>query len=163
MKHLIFLIFTVYCSGFSSAQECDSIPELNRKVVRLAKGKTGKKVDRGECWDLADYVLTETNANWDGRYIFGRLVNPEKECVLPGDIIQFEKVRLKYSRDGVNFIEQMDHHTAIVASIISNNEEVMLIHQNTGEHGKKVGESPFDFTTVVKGKIFIYRPIPSAD
>lgn len=157
MRQLFFLFLWMFLANSSVAQECDSIPSLNKAIVDLAKAKTGKKVDRGECWDLAYYVLSETNANWDGLYTFGSIVNPANECIYPGDIIQFERVRLKYTRNDLTIVESMEHHTAIVASV-ENSNELILIHQNTGEHGKKVGETAFNFKDVVRGKISVYRP-----
>ncbi len=159
MKRVLFLVVSVSMSFWTVGQECDSVPELNREIVALAKSETGKKVDRGECWDLANFVLTESQAEWDGLYGFGRVIDPTKECVFPGDVIQFERVRLKYTRNGFTIIESMDHHTAIVASVTTNSA-IRLIHQNTGEHGKKVGESDFNFNDVVRGKIVVYRPVP---
>src|SRR5688572_15897370 len=32
---------------------CDTVPELNQKVIDFVKTKLNKKVGEGECWDLA--------------------------------------------------------------------------------------------------------------
>lgn len=88
------LIIFLLISAQSFSQDCDSIPELNQSIVELAKKKMRKKVDRGECWDLAKYVLDETNAEWDDWEVYGDLINRKTDCILPGDIIQFEKIKL---------------------------------------------------------------------
>lgn len=143
---------------FSHAQDCSDIPHLNAQIVSLTKGKLKKKVDRGECWDLAKYVLDEVGASWDGFEKYGRLINKDKECVFPGDIIQFERIKIEWSEDNMRFKESMFHHTAIVTKVIDKNE-LIIAHQNTAEHGRKVGESTFRFDTVKSGKLMIYRPV----
>lgn len=62
----------------------------------------GKKVDRGECWDLAAGALAYSGAYFDRSSkktvtIYGRLLNYKKEEVMAGDLIQFENVALKWT------------------------------------------------------------------
>ena len=147
---LVFLVFR----GFSQ----DSIPELNRQVIQYVKTTIGKKVDRGECWDLANGALTLIKADWDLQYKYGNLVNYKKEVVYPGDIIQFEGVKVKYKKGNATYTETMDHHTAIVYRVISPGV-FELAHQNTGFSGRKVGLSTLDISTIIKGKMSIYRPV----
>jgi hypothetical protein len=154
---LIFLLFCISSSALH-AQDCDDVPAMNQKIVQLARAKMKKKVGRGECWDLAEYVLTETAADWDHMYVYGRLINPKKECVLPGDIIQFENVKVRWKSGNTQNTTTMAHHTAIVTEIVSK-DEWTIIHQNTDEYGKRVGESPFYPNLVVSGKMMIYRPV----
>lgn len=56
----------------------------------------GKKVGKGECWDLAAGALNEVSAKWESPYEFGNEINDKNEIVFPGDIIQFEGVKLVY-------------------------------------------------------------------
>lgn len=137
---------------------CDTVPELNQKIIKIVEQQIGKTVDRGECWDLAALVLNQTGADWDGEYTFGRKVDPEKECVYPGDLIQFEGVKVKYTRGRAVFEETMTHHTAVINEIKSKGVYV-LAHQNTGTSGRKVGLSDLDLKTIVKGKFQIFRPV----
>lgn len=155
MQVLLFLVFM--CVQPLNAQECDDVPVLNQQIVRLADKKIKRKVGRGECWNLAQYVLNETGATWDGFEVYGRLINRDEECVYPGDIIQFENIKLEWEDDDFTYSESMKHHTAIVYDVISKNE-IILIHQNTGEHGRRVGTSSMRFDAIRKGKLFIYRP-----
>lgn len=156
MRHFILFSVIVFTSVRLNAQ-CDSIEALNMQIYELAKAKLGKKVDRGECWDLAKYVLDKTECEWDGMYKFGRELSSD-ECVMPGDIIQFKNVKIKYKKGNTTYTEAMTHHTALVHEVKSENEYV-LIHQNTGYTGRKVGISGLRLETIIKGSIKIYRPI----
>lgn len=137
---------------------CDTVPQLNQKIISLVREQIGRTVDRGECWDLAALVLNQTGAKWDGRYTFGQKVDPEKDCVYAGDIIQFEGVKIKYTKGRAVFEETMAHHTAIIIDIKSKGVYT-LAHQNTGTSGRKVGLSDIDVSTIVKGKYQIFRPV----
>lgn len=150
------LIFFLFLSHFSIAQE--NLPALNQQIVDLAYSKLGKKVDRGECWDLAAFVLNESGATWDKYLEYGRKINHKKEKILPGDIIQFTRVKMKYEENGSIFFETMDVHTAVIVKRLGKNKFLML-EQNTERHGRKVGESILRLDSIVKGKVEIYRPV----
>ncbi|MCX6307244.1 MAG: hypothetical protein NT040_19950 [Bacteroidetes bacterium] len=176
MNHPLIIItalITLACSGFRATSPgegaipaaifiveypCDSIPEFNRKIVELARQQIGTTVGRGECWDLAALVLNTNGAKWDKSYGFGRKVDPAKECVYPGDLIQFEGVQIKYTKGRTVYTETMGHHTAVINEVKSKGVFV-LAHQNTGTSGRKVGLSDLDLKTIVKGKFQIYRPV----
>ncbi len=160
MKHVILFTVLFFVSS-SYAQKCKDTPELNQQIVALTKQKVKKKVGRGECWDLAQYVLDETNAEWDNFEVYGRLIKTKKECIYPGDIIQFEKVKLKWEDGKYSYQESMMHHTAIVVEVI-NQRELKIAHQNTAEFGKKVGVSTLILDRIVSGKLLIYRPVKGA-
>lgn len=136
----------------------DEVPVLNKKIVSYVKSVIGKQVDRGECWDLANQALSQNNAKWDGEYVYGNLLDLKKDAVYPGDIIQFKNVKVTYTVGNTKYKETMAHHTAIVYKVISKGK-YELAHQNTGFSGRKVGLSTLDLSTIVKGKLFIYRPI----
>jgi len=148
----------VVCVGSRPGEfPCDSIPELNRAILEQVKEQIGKQVGRGECWDLAAMALKATGARWDGMYRFGRKVDPEKECVYPGDMIQFEGVRVRYTQGRATYTESMQHHTAVIAEVKGKGVFV-LAHQNTGTSGRKVGLSDLDLKTIIKGRYTIFRP-----
>lgn len=133
-------------------------PVLNQKVVDYITSVIGKKVDRGECWDLANNALIKVNAKWNKDYKFGKLLDTAKDEIYPGDFIQFENVVLKYEKDGVQYKETMAHHTAIVYQVISKNH-YQIAHQNTGQYGRKVGLSELNLADMHKGKVKFYRAI----
>jgi hypothetical protein len=147
-----FFLFSFPC--FSQ----DSIPSLNKQILEYVKTTIGKKVDRGECWDLANQALMLINAEWDHKYKYGKLVNPKKDVIYPGDIIQFEGVKVKFKKGNTTYTEDMSHHTAIINRVIDKGV-YELAHQNTGFSGRKVGLSTLDISTIIKGKMSIYRPI----
>ena len=158
MKHALIILFVSFsCLSFNT---CDDVPVINQEIVKLAKKKMRKKVGRGECWDLAKYVLDATDAKWNGYDEYGKRYNYKKQCVFPGDIIQFERVKIRYKIGNTTYYESMKHHTAIVYEVISDNE-ITILHQNTGEHGRKVGKSTLRFDTVRSGKMMFYRPVSS--
>lgn len=156
MRMFLILISTIFIE-FTLFGQCDSISSLNQKILNLAKQKIGKKIDRGECWDLANYVLTETNAEWDGLYEYGRLLSKD-ECIMPGDIIQFKNVKVVTKIKNVTQTQSMVHHTAMIYQVYSKTE-VSILEQNTAEFGRKIGESKLDFSKIVKGTYKIYRPV----
>ena len=137
--------------------ECDSVPILNKQIVESVKTQMGKKVLRGECWDLASMALNQSGAKWDGLWGFGREVNYKSECVFPGDIIQFKGVKVEYMVNGSKYYETMKQHTAVIYEVKAKGEFI-LAHQNTSNTGRKVGTSPLNVKDISKGKISIYRP-----
>ena len=167
MKILISIFITIITVSFyntipfyhnTSINVCDSIPSLNKKIIDFVKTKIGKKVGKGECWDVAAEALNTSGAKWDGNYKFGKEINYKTDCVYPGDIIQFEGVTVKYEIDKKKFSESMAHHTAIIYEV-KGKEEFILADQNTGRSGRKVGLSPIEFKNITKGKFKIFRPV----
>jgi hypothetical protein len=155
MMKLLILILSVLIACHVSAQ-CDSISPLNKEILEWVSTQINKKVGTGQCWDLAQQALNKSGAKWDGMYDFGRPL-AKGECVMPGDIIQFEKVKAKRMINGSEFREEFPHHTAVIFSVNSS-DEIKLIHQNTGYNGKKVAVSDFYFSSIKSGKYTIYRP-----
>lgn len=154
MKKIVILLFLVI--GFGTFAQCDSVAPLNQQVLNYAQSNLNKKVGRGECWDLAKYALENCKATWDKKFEFGRHLEKD-ECLMPGDVIHFKGVKIKYKEGKKTFYITMDQHTAIIHKVISS-DEIELIHQNTAFSGKKVGVSSIKFSTITKGKYDIYRP-----
>lgn len=155
---IAFILFAFCNLSFAQSE----IPDLNRKVVNYVKSVVGQQVDRGECWDLANQALTQSGAKFDRStktsiYDFGQPVNPKKDQIFPGDIVQFDDVELEYKRGDVIYKEQMGHHTAIVVKVYEPGA-FQLAHQNTSFSGKKVGVSDFTLAHVKKGQIKFFRP-----
>ena len=137
--------------------ECGATPELNARIIDFVNTKIKKRVGSGQCWDLAAEALRSVNASWDGMYKFGTQVDLLKDCLFPGDIIQFEGVVVKYEKDGVKWQENMSHHTAIIYEV-KEKDVFTLAHQNIGTSGKKVGLTSLDLKHITKGKYTVYRP-----
>ncbi len=154
-KYILVSIFSLFIISNSFAQK--DIPELNKGIIKYVKSVKGKKVDRGECWDIANQALKHIDADWDKEYVYGNSVNPEKDQIFPGDLIQFKNVKVQYTEGLATYTELMAHHTAIVYNVIEKGV-YEIAHQNTEFSGRKVGISKLNLNHVVKGDIFFYRP-----
>lgn len=154
-----FIILLCFRVNAQIPVSCDTSNALNLEILKVVKPYIGKKVDRGECWDLANLALNQVKAKWDGYLNYGTMVDWKKECIQPGDILQFEKVELSGNIDqNSKYTESFYHHTAIVYAVHEDGT-IELIHQNTGQYGKKVGVTTMNFKDLKKGTIQAYRPI----
>jgi hypothetical protein len=157
-------ILFIICSGLfwvnspAKIYSCDTVPELNKQVIAFVKSTLGKKIGKGECWDLAAQALNTVHAQWDKNYIFGKEINVASECIYPGDIIQFEGVELEYEKKGVFYKEDLAHHTAIIYEV-KDKQSFVLAEQNTDNYGRKVGLNSFELKNIRKGKYKIFRPV----
>lgn len=152
MKTIVSLILVpFFLIPFVSAvaQEPDSIA---KKILDFCEKHKGKKVGKGECWDLAKEALNESGATWTPPYMFGKPLS-KKEALRAGDILQFEKVKIE-SPDGS--WKDLPHHTAIVFKVIDKNK-IIMAEQNA--NGKKfVLFSEADLSQITKGKLTSFRP-----
>ncbi|MBL7952118.1 MAG: CHAP domain-containing protein [Flavobacteriales bacterium] len=138
------------------AQE-PALPELNRRIVELVTAQQGRKVGRGECWDLAAYALNGASAHWDGAYDLGRLIDPGKEHILPGDILQFEGVVMEHrTANGMERYSFMKHTAVVIA--VEEPGKVRIAHQNFGTAGRKVSTLDLQLADLVEGELLFYRP-----
>lgn len=107
----------------------------NQKIVAWVDGQLGKKIGRGECWDLGEEALKNAAAQTsndlgpvgkDTDYVWGDPINDLKD-VQPGDILQIRghlvtttTVTKYVFEDGAYVtdpkirIARRGHHTAIV-------------------------------------------------
>jgi hypothetical protein len=158
MKFVFMLIF------FLAYSQQEPLPPLNAKIVDYLDQVYGTRVDRGECWDLANKALEYAGAYFDKSSrrtinIYGRRLDPQRDEVLPGDLIQFEKVKMEWKADPfTTYREEMKHHTAIVYAVNAPGD-FLIAHQNTAQWGRIVRKSRFVMDRVIKGEIFIYRPV----
>ncbi|MBY0426570.1 MAG: hypothetical protein K2Q22_13095 [Cytophagales bacterium] len=130
---------------------------INQLIVQNLQSLINTQVGRGECWDLADKLLTDASAKWTPPYVYGKAVNPMKDSILAGDMIQFEGIKLEYEKDGAFYKESMEHHTAVVYKVIDKGK-YLIAHQNNAYSGRKVGVSELQLPWVKKGKMYFYRP-----
>jgi hypothetical protein len=163
MKNNKTVLSLCFCTvlTFTTLKAQDTIPPMNRTIVEYVSTVIGKKVDRGECWDLANQALKRVDAKWDLKFKYGKLLDPKKDTIYPGDIIQFKNVLVEYKTEiegGTQISrETMGQHTAIVFKVNAPGD-FQLAHQNTEFSGRKVGVSRFVLKNIKRGKIWIYRP-----
>lgn len=134
--------------------------ELNYEVLAFVAGVMGRSVGSGECWDLAQQALDMNLAEWSRPTSFGRPLNPEKDEIRAGDIIQFRSVKItEHLPGGVTRRETLGtpDHTAIIYKVLGK-KRYTLAHQNIG--GKRsVMTSDINLAKVTGGKYRIYRPV----
>jgi len=154
---ILMINILILVSVWVNAQQ--EIPQLNRQIVDYVTTTIGTQVNRGECWDLAYEALNRHNARWDGKFKYGRQINPKTDDVFPGDLIQFSNIVIKYTIGNAHYTETMGQHTAIVYRVIDQENKIFEIaHQNTDFSGREVGLSEFNLNHVAKGKLWFYRP-----
>ena len=161
MKSLLLVLFVSF--SLTPSQ----LPDLNAKVISYVEQNMGKKVDRGECWDLAAGALAHSDAYFDRSSmktinIYGKSLNPKKDTILPGDMIQFTKVKMKWTEGNRTFQAGYGapDHTAIVYKVNGPGDYV-IAHQNTTDWGRKVGINDLRLDWVTSGKLKFYRPVAS--
>jgi len=152
MKFICYSLFS-FLFLFASLAKSQEIPAKNKAIIAFIDSKKGKKVGKGECWDLAKAALDNASAVWTAPYGFGKEIDYKKETVLPGDIIQLEKVKIvnpdKSSQD-------IPHHTAIIYQVIAPGDYMVAEQNVDGKHSVIVAE--MNLNNIKKGKYSIYRP-----
>ena len=155
----IFLTLSIFISGLAISQDMDLfLPPANAIVIDYVNRNIGKKVDRGECWDLAAQALIHANAKHPDTYVFGRALRKGEE-VYPGDIVQFKdaKIKMELEKEDGYIVIDIPHHTAVVYEVLSP-LNFRMADQNNGISGKKVSVNRIDLNAIEKGTYIIYRP-----
>ena len=129
------------------------ISEIQREVVSFAADNIGKRIGRGECWDLADQALRAAGAEPPKGYTFGDRI-PLNE-IQPGDILQFTSAR--FDEPGYWTIMGMPNHTAVVHAV--GDTRAFILQQNFD--GKRyVTTYDLNLNNQTSGQIEAFRPIP---
>lgn len=143
------LVICLFIFGFTSIQA----QTVNEKIVKYCKSQMGKKVDRGECWDLIAFALNDAGAKWNNYDVYGKVYTLKTDKVKAGDVLEFHNTRFD-NPDGSWFT--MGEHYAIVYEVKSDGE-IVIIHQNHN-NVRKVQTLTIDLDNVTKGEIIYYRP-----
>ena len=149
----IVLTFLVTFLFFHTTNE---IPATNKKIIEYVNSVIGKKVDRGECWDLANAALNYANANWEAPFKFGKLVDYKKEEILPGDIIHINNLSMESKVENSVTRWKMSEHTAILFEV-KGEGKVMIAEQNVNKI-RKVMINEWNLNDVKSGKMQFFRP-----
>ena len=121
------------------------------KIISFAVQKIGKKVDRGECWDLANAALNYAGAQWEPPWNFGDKIDYKTQALKPADILQFTNVKFVFQFGSASFPK----HTAIIYKI--NKKQLTLLHQNFNNK-RFVDTLTIDLDNIKNGKIEAFRP-----
>jgi hypothetical protein len=154
MKNI--LAFFMFFKASITFSQCEEAFPINNSIMEFIELNMGKKIGRGECWDVAKGALDFAEATLVDVYEFGRLLE-KNECIYPGDIIQFENVKTELSEEGVINYQNFPHHTAIVYETTTQ-DDIVLAHQNV-DGKRKLTTSKFVFSSVTEGELKVYRPI----
>ncbi len=121
------------------------------RIAAYCAAQKGRKVGNGECWTLADEAFKSAGARRPGSdmRVWGRRVDPAKEAIKPGDVVEFQSARFS---DG---IITGSAHTAVVVQGGSQ-EGFTIAEQNWGR--KTVRFRRMSLTNLVSGKVRVYRP-----
>lgn len=145
MKTITFTLFFLII-GFSTFAQ-----EHAKAVVKYAVDNLGKKIDRGECWDLVAFALDNSGATWSMPFDFGDQYDYKSETIQVGDIISFDGVRFENDQGYTTF----PMHYAIVHEVIDKNK-IVIIHQN--HNNKKVVQTlEINLADLKKGTMQFYR------
>ena len=128
----------------------------NQKIVIWAHGKLGKRIGRGECWDLGEEALNQNGAQTsndlgpvgsDTDYVWGDPISDISK-VEPGDILQIRdhvvttKTETEYLfKDGSTVVTKNEHyakrghHTAIVNGKVDADGRVKTLEQHVKPRG----------------------------
>lgn len=151
MKPILLLLLTALAP-------IETVPPTNARIVEYVNTVIGKKVGRGECWDLANEALTYANARWSFPTTFGKPIDYKKEVILPGDLIQIKNVVMESRTDTSVVRWKMIEHTAIVYAT-NNSSQIRIAEQNVNGI-RKVVLSDWNLKDVKSGSLFFYRPQP---
>lgn len=139
---ILFLILAVFFSG--------NVPTVGDKIIEFSMQHLKKKVDTGECWDLANAALNYANAKWTAPFGFGTKINTSQ--IKRADIIQFTNIKIKFTNGSISFPK----HTAIIYK--ANKDRVTLIHQNFNNK-RYVDTISLNLSDVKSGTVDAYRPV----
>lgn len=147
------MYFLLFVFLFVNAAKGQELPVKNKSIIAFAENKKGKKVGTGECWDLAKAALDNAGAIWTSPYGFGKEVAYKNESVLPGDIIQFEKVKI-INPDKSS--QEFPHHTAIIYQVMGSGKYIVAEQNSNGK--RFVIFTELNLNNIKKGKYSIFRP-----
>ena len=94
------------------------LPGTNFRIVAFIREKMGRKVGDGQCWALANEAFKAVGAKrpGTGQRVWGRVVDPEKEEIFPGDIIEIERgPEARWPHHTAVFYEWIDDDQFVVA------------------------------------------------
>jgi hypothetical protein len=134
------------------------LPVTNQKIVEYVKTVIGKKVDRGECWDLANQALNYAEAKWEFPTKFGKPYDYKKETIFAGDLIQINNVVMETKTETSITRWKMVEHTAIVFE--SGESGKLKVAEQNVNGVRKVMISDWNLNDLKSGKMQFYRPQP---
>ena len=157
---------------------------ISTSVLNYAKQRLGRRVGRGECWDLADAALEAAKAKCshdfgkvtpNGNYVWGQKI--AIGSARPGDIIQYRNYKwtrrkTKRDRSWEETNAAYSQHTAILAGRKGNSPSCWNVYEQNYGNVRSVTQGTvflvagqFRTTTqdsiriTTSGQFWIYRPV----
>jgi hypothetical protein len=151
------LLFLLVIAGCAPEQQMkQAVAGWSRTgVVAYCVSKEGRKVGDGQCWALADEAMKSAGKSRPGSdmRVWGRVVNPARESIQAGDILEFESAEF---REEKMTIVTGRHHTAVV--IIGGSAKKFTVAEQNFGGAKRVRFREMGLDTLVSGKVTVYRP-----
>jgi hypothetical protein len=172
---------TLFCAAVlvnappGTAANLAGLPALNAAVLQFCQEHNGKQVGHGACSDVATAALAAARAksrgfepatDENGSPVWGTRIEQVND-VLPGDIIQFHKVRLLDVRpNGTKYLRWYPEHTAIVARVRGGAgfdvfEQNVITAGADKERRGKLRIRDVNFRGMLEGTVTAYRPTAS--
>ncbi len=146
MFKLILILFIFVGTNLFS-----QVSNVSEKILEFSLKNLGKKINTGECWDLADGALNYAKADWEAPFKFGTKLEYPKQDLKPADILQFTNIKLKLPNGSMSFPK----HTAIVYK--TNGKKVTLLQQNFNNK-RFVDTLTISMDCIKSGKVEAFRP-----
>lgn len=124
------------------------------RIAAYCVKQAGKTVGNGECWTLADEAFKASGVKRPGinARVWGREVNPAKESLRRGDVLEFQSAKFY---DGHTTVTTGPAHTAVVVTGGSRHD-FTIAEQNWGKRTVRI--RTMDLTKLTGGKVRVYRP-----
>ncbi len=152
---------------------------INSKILVFANSKLGKKVDRGECWDLAFLALKYAGAKTPSGGFDGDSSDPKLYIwssktknyagSIPGDIIQYNNYKFSISAKNepnkgewsgmYEYQLGVPQHTQILKSKGSNGEAFVYEQNWSDENGNLIKKVAVNRNFINPGEFYISRAI----
>uniref|UniRef100_A0A7S3D184 BBC1/AIM3 cysteine proteinase-fold domain-containing protein n=1 Tax=Palpitomonas bilix TaxID=652834 RepID=A0A7S3D184_9EUKA len=137
--------------------------EYGPKIVRYCSQHLGKKIDRGECWDLVRRALEHVSARRARSFDFGQRV--DLEDVMPGDLLHFKNCVFKGKSETqpntvVTKTVGLPDHAAVVEKV---NLPILFYFDQNHAGRRTVGRASQNMDHYVSGLVEVFRAVPPPD
>lgn len=133
--------------------------QYGSKVLAFCRNNFGKKIDRGECWDVARRALEYAGARGVRRFNYGQEISIEQ--LKPGDIVQFYNCVFSGPHDDPRYVSYtkkvgIPDHTAVVEALKF--PVLHLLDQNSGGR-RHIGRNEANLDHLQQGTVRYWRAL----
>lgn len=141
--------------------------DIGNQLVQYAQNRLGKKVGRGQCWDLPFHALQGVGAKTphdlgEDLYVWGEEISLSEAT--KGDILQFEDVviRREWNDGDKTKWEEWSfrpRHSAIIEAKSGVFYTLLNQHIRRQEKVTRLARIPLGSEFITRGSIRAYRPV----